>query len=250
MSRAAPARRTVESLKDFGDEDEKNDHEAREKLPDRERRTDRDRHGEFHRHPSCAERLEGLLQDRIHPDERSDDSDDTDLREGLPDAEPHGGAGDSDKRDPRDVHRFEMMILGMARNSLDGTRFGAGNVRRLVRGCECHRARFRNDHVFLFHAVSLAEVGFHDIQELLRSHGAFGVGVFPWVDEMSADVAFDHFGHEAVNCSAAGGDELKRAGAFLLVRQCAVDRLDLTTDAAHPVSEFPFALNGVRHCST
>src|SRR5205807_1501645 len=59
------APRDREAFQHLGDEDEGRDYERREYFADDERSYERNRHRQFHRHPSIANVVDRLLEDRI-----------------------------------------------------------------------------------------------------------------------------------------------------------------------------------------
>jgi hypothetical protein len=67
------------------------------------------------------------------------------------------------------------------------------------------------------------------------------------IDQMHADVIFDHFAHQAVDRAPRGRDELQHVGTadFLLKRP--LDGLDLSPNAPHAIQEFGFLSDGMGH---
>ena len=55
------------------------------------------------------------------------------------------------------------------------------------------------------------------------------------VDDVQPDVILDHFGHQAAERAACRHDQVQHAGAALIVRNCALDRLDLAAHAPHAI---------------
>jgi len=69
----------------------------------------------------------------------------------------------------------------------------------------------------------------------------------PWIENVKPDVPLDHFGHQSVHCAAARGDIVEHIGAFRFLFQRAIDRLDLTADAADAIQEFFLLFDCVGH---
>jgi hypothetical protein len=76
--------------------------------------------------------------------------------------------------------------------------------------------------------------------------GGRGVGI----EDVEADVAFDHFGHQRVHRAAAGGDVVEHVGAFRFLLEGALDRFHLPSDAAHAVEQFFLFLLSMSHKKT
>ncbi|CAG9268140.1 hypothetical protein PUN4_550184 [Paraburkholderia unamae] len=111
---------------------------------------------------------------------------------------------------------------------------------RKIWSCPAPKAASSNLLMFL----SL-EVAVDNFDQLLFPAAMIVVGFR--VDEMGADMVLEHHGEQAVHRAAAARDELQHihAAAFILKR--ALDGLDLSLDAAHPVKQFLFVANGVAH---
>jgi hypothetical protein len=89
--------------------------------------------------------------------------------------------------------------------------------------------------------------GVDDLHQLLGGPGARIVPRRFRVDDMLADMAFDHLGDEPVEGAAAGGRLLQygRTTGFLLQR--AFDGIELAADAANPIEQLLLVFQSVRH---
>jgi len=67
------------------------------------------------------------------------------------------------------------------------------------------------------------------------------------IDQMHADVIFDHFAHKAVNRASDPRDKLQNIGAADFLLQRSLDSLDLPANAPHAVEKLRFLSDGVGH---
>ena len=72
-------------------------------------------------------------------------------------------------------------------------------------------------------------------------------GCFVAVDEMRADVVFDHLRHQPGHGAARAGDQVHDLLAAGLAIERALDGLDLAADAAHAREEFLLFADGMGH---
>src|SRR5580692_4596824 len=93
-------------------------------------------------------------------------------------------------------------------------------------------------------AASL-QVGLHGLDQLFGT--ARPLGVFHRVDDVEADMVFDHFGHQAVHGAARRDDQMQHRGAALLAFERALDRFDLAAHAADAVEQLVLLGFGMRH---
>jgi len=91
----------------------------------------------------------------------------------------------------------------------------------------------------------LLEIGPHHLDQFFRSVGSFGAGMQCGIDQMHADVIFDHFAHKAVNRASDTRDKLKNIGAADFLLQRSLDSLDLPANAPHAVEKLRFLSDGV-----
>lgn len=96
-------------------------------------------------------------------------------------------------------------------------------------------------------AAGLLEIGPHHLDQFFCSVGSFGAGMQCGIDQMYADVIFDHFAHKAVDRASDPRDELKDIGAADFLLQRSLDGLDLPANAPHAVEKLRFLSDGVGH---
>ena len=58
------------------------------------------------------------------------------------------------------------------------------------------------------------------------------------VEDVKADVPFNHLGHQRIHRAPASGNIVKHIGAFGFLFQCAIDGLHLTSDATDSIQQF------------
>ncbi|VTU25163.1 2-isopropylmalate synthase [Variovorax sp. PBL-E5] len=89
-----------------------------------------------------------------------------------------------------------------------------------------------------------------EIDELVGGIAIECAAVLDRIDQVGSDVVFDNLGQQTVHCPAAGGDQVHDLGAAHSALQPALDGIDLTADAAHPVQKLLLLVDGVAHgCS-
>jgi hypothetical protein len=95
--------------------------------------------------------------------------------------------------------------------------------------------------------AALPEIGTNHIDQLLRTGSLSRTASVFCVKDMKADVPFEHFRHEAIHGSTGGRNELQNIRTLLLGLESALNRFDLTGDAAHSLNQFCSFPNRMRH---
>ena len=78
---------------------------------------------------------------------------------------------------------------------------------------------------------NLFEIRAHDSNKLIGSFAFRRCGAR--TQNVVADMAFDHFVHQTVDCSAGGGDDLQDFGALVFCCQGLLNRLNLATNTPY-----------------
>ena len=86
----------------------------------------------------------------------------------------------------------------------------------------------------------------NDVDQFLGAFGARASFVIR-IDDVHPNMILDDFSHQAVHRAAGGDDEMEDVRASFFAFDCALEGLDLTEDAAHPVEELGFFFDGVSH---
>ena len=89
----------------------------------------------------------------------------------------------------------------------------------------------------------------NDIDQFLGALGA-RTALVVRIDDVHPNVILDDLSHQAVHCAAGSDDEMKDVGASLFLLDRALERLDLTEDAAHSVQQLGFFFDSVSHTIT
>jgi hypothetical protein len=84
-----------------------------------------------------------------------------------------------------------------------------------------------------------------DLDELLGGLGTWIVARCGWVDDVVADVVFNHFGDEAIEGTSACGDLLQNRGTIGLHLHRTFHRLELSADASDPGQKLLLSRLGV-----
>ncbi len=85
-----------------------------------------------------------------------------------------------------------------------------------------------------------------NVDELLRRLGARGRSFLLRVDQMLANVALKHLGHQGVDGTARGRDEVENLGALVSRFNSAFNGLDLTTQSSNTAEQL-LIVSSVRH---
>jgi hypothetical protein len=86
----------------------------------------------------------------------------------------------------------------------------------------------------------------NDIDQFFGALGA-RAALMIRIDDVHPNMILDDFSHQAVHRPARSDDEMEDGGASFFLLDRALERLDLTEDAAHPVEELGFFFDGVSH---
>jgi hypothetical protein len=90
------------------------------------------------------------------------------------------------------------------------------------------------------------QIGADEVDEVFAEFG--GEGGVAVLEEVEADVVFEHLGHQRVDASADGGEEHQDLRAVVVVgREGALDGLDLAVDALDAVADFGAVAFGGGH---
>jgi hypothetical protein len=95
--------------------------------------------------------------------------------------------------------------------------------------------------------MHLSEVQTDHLDQCFGGLGPRGIGFAPQVDDMHANVVFDHIAHQHINASPRAGNKLVYTGAVDFHSQFLFECLYLRAYPAHAVEELGFRSNGVRH---
>jgi hypothetical protein len=103
---------------------------------------------------------------------------------------------------------------------------GLGSIAKL-REClvlvtNCHTA-----------SESLVQISFDHSHQFVGSLKLRGISLLVWVEHMKPQMPLNQFGHQAIECAPAGGDELQNLFALSFALQCALDGYSLPLDATN-----------------
>ena len=101
-----------------------------------------------------------------------------------------------------------------------------------------------HDTVFMMPSL---DVGPQNAEQFFRriKFGARGLSIL--IDHVHEDMILDHFGHDAVDRPAAGGQQSHDFGATRIGLERTFQGFDLPLEPANPVQELSFFFDGVRH---
>jgi hypothetical protein len=93
----------------------------------------------------------------------------------------------------------------------------------------------------------LFEVRSYHVDQLFGGAARFGLGLQCGINQMHADMIFDHFAHQTVDCTPGSGDELQDVGTADFLVKRPLDSLDLPANAPHAVQELGLLSDSVGH---
>jgi hypothetical protein len=93
----------------------------------------------------------------------------------------------------------------------------------------------------------LLEVSADGVDQLARGAGPVGIALSRGIYDVDTDVVLHDLGHEAVDGTSDGRDQLQHLRAPGLRLDGALEGLDLTPDPANPADEFRLLSNRVAH---
>src|SRR5262245_364292 len=96
-------------------------------------------------------------------------------------------------------------------------------------------------------AGTLFQIRPHDLDEFVASLYPPALGLVSRVQDMHADVIFDHLRHQAVDRAANTGDQLEDIGTADFLIERAFHRFELASDASHAVEELNLLTGGMGH---
>src|SRR5215469_11160963 len=99
-------------------------------------------------------------------------------------------------------------------------------------------------------ATSLLEIAVDDLDQLIGRLSIECFRVFDRINEMSADVILDDLSQKAVDGPTAPRNELHNLRAARLTLESSFDRVNLSTDATHPVEQLLLLADRVAHGSS
>jgi hypothetical protein len=103
--------------------------------------------------------------------------------------------------------------------------------------------------IALFLAHLLLQVLVNNLDEFFGGQGLPSLRSGACIDDVFANMVFDHLGNEPVQGSTAGRCLLEDSGALIFRLDGSLDRLDLTAQPSEAIQQFGFFRRHVTHDS-
>src|SRR2546426_7797823 len=85
--------------------------------------------------------------------------------------------------------------------------------------------------------ASLLQVGLYNLHQRLRRLGLLRGGVVIGIHQVKADMALNDFSHQAIERAPAGGNRHQHRRTVVLLDQCVLHGVKLSTNAVHAVQK-------------